>query len=201
MGPVREILRQGVSAALARRQVPEEALCWPRPDIIAPAAEALRYSSLREEFANLIASSMDKRVAFSVLPAYVEVLKQLSPDEMALLREAPELGRVLPAADLLYCLPTGQVLTAHRHILPSRLAAVCAHRRNLPQYTDNLLRLNLLARPPGQSAGETAYRELQRLGFVRDLIRAAPPKSRAQLDHAVIGVTDFGDHFRRACLI
>jgi Abortive infection alpha len=197
---VRSQLRQTVSTALHRRRVPDAELVWPRPDIAVPAIEALRYSSLSQEFANLIASSMDRRTAYSVLPAYVEVLKQLNPDEVDLLKRAPAQGRFVPIADIVYVLPSEQVIAAYRNLITTNLAGVCTYPRNIPQYVDNLIRLNLLARPLGQQADEASYRTLIRQPFVKAVMKAAPPRSQAGLDKGVIGITDFGEHFRRACL-
>ena len=94
--PVQAELRAGVLSALTRRSVPAGDLSWPRLDIALPAIEAMRYSSLQQEFCNLIASSMDQRVAPSVLPAYVELLKQLSADEIDLLKASPSFARSRP---------------------------------------------------------------------------------------------------------
>lgn len=55
----------------------------PNPSIAVPAIEALRYTAsdeiLRELFANLIAAAMDKKQCSGVHPAFVEIIKQLSP--------------------------------------------------------------------------------------------------------------------------
>jgi len=197
---VRAQVRQTVSSALIRRNVPDTEVIWPRLDVAGPAIEALRYSTLQQEFGNLIASSMDRRTAYSILPAYVEVLKQLSADEIDLIKSVPTSGRFLPIADVVYVLPTEQVIAAYRNVIPANLASVCIYPKNIPQYLDNLVRLNLLARPLGQQADEVSYRTLLRQPFVKKVMKAAAPKSQAGLDKAVIGVTDFGDQFRRACL-
>jgi hypothetical protein len=198
--PVQAELRQGVVAALRRRSVEPTALTWPRLDIALPAIEAMRYSSLQQEFANLIASSMDQRVSNAVLPAYVEILKQLSPDEIDLMNAAPDYGRCLPMIDISYVYPTGQSLPAFRNVVPASVARKCAIKANIPQYVDNLVRLNLMTRPLDQEADEASYRTLGRLGFVRDLMAKAPPKSKGHIERTVLTLTDLGDIFRRLCL-
>ena len=198
--PVQAELRHGVLAALNRREVAPADLTWPRLDIALPAIEAMRYSSLQQEFSNLIASSMDQRVASAVLPAYVELLKQLSPDEIDLLKAAPEYGRCFPTADIVYSYPTGQVLPVYRHVIPESLAGRCAFRANIPQYVDNLVRLNLLTRPNEREADDESYSALSTLSFVREFMVKAPPKSKPVLERGVLGLTDLGDIFRRLCL-
>lgn len=189
-----------VARALAVRDIPLEYTQSPRPDVLLPAVEAQRYSTLNQELANLVASSMDGRIAHTVLPAYIEVLKQLSPDEVELLRRAPILGRYSAVADLVHVYPNGQVVIAYRHILPEFMSKGCAVRSNISQYVDNLMRLALLERPYGEEAAEENYRGLLKYKFVDELRRSAPSRAKVALDRSVIGVTDFGDQFRRACL-
>lgn len=198
---MRAFLEDSVSNALIARDVPRSELCLPRMDIAIPALEAARYSACREALGALVARSMDNRAAHLILPAYVDMLRQLSADELLLLRESPRLGRFIPIADIVYVLPSEQVILAYRNVLPAAQAANLAFRENIPQYVDNLTRLNILHRPAGQEGSETSYRTLARLPFVRELMKAAPPRARAGLEKSVIGLTDLGDKFLRACLV
>lgn len=197
---IRSYLSYTVSAALEQRGVSAGDLRAPRMDVMIPAIEALRYSDIRAAFATLIASSMDTRVAHTILPAYVEILKQLSADELALLRALPAPGRFNPIADVVFILPNEQIVSAYRNVLLSDLADRCLTPSNIPQYVDNLARLNLIYRPAGQQAADIAYRPLTRLAFVRALMNKAPDKSRAGIDKAVFGLSDLGESFRQACL-
>jgi len=67
----------------------EEDIVTPPPHIAGPALESLKYTGCIEElqdlYANLIASSMDKNTSRSAHPSFVEIIKQLSPDEAKLL--------------------------------------------------------------------------------------------------------------------
>jgi hypothetical protein len=198
---VREFVSSHVAAALIERNIPSTALCLPRLDVFMPALEAVRYSPVKEAFAALIAYSMDTRGAHMVLPAYVEMLKQISHDELSLLKAFPPPGRFTPSAEIVYALPNGQIISAYRHVLSPAVCKELAHKDNIPQYIDNLLRLSLLYRPVDQEAADTAYRPLTRLAFVRDLMKAAPAKAKAGLEKSVLGLSDLGTSFLRACLI
>ena len=70
------------------RNVPPESVVSPKPNVAGPALEALRYtgheSSLSDLYANLLAASMDKATASGAHPAFVEIIKQLTPDEAKL---------------------------------------------------------------------------------------------------------------------
>ena len=67
------------------KDVPPEDIITPKPNIAGPAIEALRYTgheeSLSDMYANLLASAMDKSTADGAHPAFVEIIKQLTPDE------------------------------------------------------------------------------------------------------------------------
>lgn len=197
---IRDYLSFTVSSALEHRGVTASDLRAPRMDVVIPAIEALRYSDVRAAFATLIASSMDARTAHTILPAYVEILKQLSADELAVLRAMPAPGRFNPIADVVFILPNEQIVSAYRNVLPTDLADRCLTRSNIPQYIDNLARLNLIYRPTGQQAADIAYRPLTRLAFVRVLMRQAPDKARAGIDKSLFGVSDLGENFRQACM-
>ena len=64
---------------------PAERLTEPEPYVVVPAIQQLGYShsseELRELYANLIVSSMDVEKKGLVHPAFVDILKKLTPDE------------------------------------------------------------------------------------------------------------------------
>lgn len=68
--------------------VPPERIVTPNPAIAGPALESLRYTAqeqeLRQLYANLLASSMDSKTADVSHPAFVEVIRQMTPDEARL---------------------------------------------------------------------------------------------------------------------
>jgi hypothetical protein len=72
------------------RNVPPENIVTPKPNVAGPALESLKYTgheeTLREMYANLLAASMDTRTANGAHPAFVEIIRQLTPDEARILR-------------------------------------------------------------------------------------------------------------------
>jgi hypothetical protein len=71
------------------KDVPPNEIVSPEPHIAVPALQAISYSMDNEEirnmYANLLASSMTKKVKGDVHPAFIEIIKQLSPDEARIL--------------------------------------------------------------------------------------------------------------------
>jgi hypothetical protein len=197
---VADAIRTGVTIALRRRSIAEENLQPPPAHILAAAVAAMPISNLRGEICSLIASAMDTTRARFVLPAYVEILRQLSRDEAELLRVLPPQGRFTPTADLVLQAKTGQVEFCIRHILPVGIAEACAVRENIPQYVDNLIRLGLLMRPPGHEADEAAYVALSKRAFLRNATKKTPKNARFSFDRSVLGLTDLGAGLKVACL-
>jgi len=72
------------------KRIPEEKQCEPEPYIVVPAIQQISYcydsKELREMYANLLATSMNLDTKWKVHPAYVDLIRQLTPDEAKLIR-------------------------------------------------------------------------------------------------------------------
>ena len=70
--------------------IPADQIVEPKASIAGPALQSLAFcfeeADLKEMYLNLLATSMDKRVTSSAHPAFVEVIRQLSAEEAALLK-------------------------------------------------------------------------------------------------------------------
>lgn len=68
----------------------------PEAYVAVPTIQALSYSmdkeDLRNLYANLLASSMNKNKKDAVHPSFVEIIKQLTPDEAKLINEIANIG-------------------------------------------------------------------------------------------------------------
>lgn len=85
-----ESVRRTIEAVGKRADgIPEEHLVEPPAHIAVPAIQQLAYcydsAELREMYAKLLLSTMDDRTAEYVHPSFVQLLKELSPDEAKLL--------------------------------------------------------------------------------------------------------------------
>jgi hypothetical protein len=72
------------------KNIPEEKLVEPESYVAIPAMQQLSYcvnnEELRELYANLLVSSMNADKKWQVHPAFVDIIKQLTPDEARLLK-------------------------------------------------------------------------------------------------------------------
>jgi hypothetical protein len=84
---IEEFISTRVSEKL--KNVPEENIVTPPPQVAGPTVEALRYAghdeNLRELYANLLATSMDKETVKNAHPAFVEILKNITSEEAIIL--------------------------------------------------------------------------------------------------------------------
>jgi len=94
-----ERVAEWVHVAVSERlkNLPEEKLAEPNPRIAVPAVQALTYSMgeehIREMFANLLAADMNSDLKESAHPAFVEIIKEMTPVDARLLdrlRKSPE---------------------------------------------------------------------------------------------------------------
>lgn len=73
------------------KKIPEKNLVHPRVNILGPAMEGLKYNLdekyIKEMFTNILLSDMDNRRQSKVLPAYIEVVKQLSEEDAIFLKK------------------------------------------------------------------------------------------------------------------
>jgi len=148
------------------KNVPEENITTPPPQVAGPAIEALRFSghdpNIRELYANLLANAMDKETIHKAHPGFVEIIKNLSSDEALLLQAFIELSQV-PLIDVQGNKNDGSgysiLITNFSHLQKS----VTVSRPDLiPTYIDNLSRLGILEIPPMvHITGENVYEPLE----------------------------------------
>ncbi|MEM7329321.1 MAG: DUF4393 domain-containing protein [Pseudomonadota bacterium] len=191
-----------VEEILQQRNVPKHQTRTPNLEITIPAIEAMRYSPLRREIAALIATSMDQANADFAHPSYLNILQQLTEDEIRILRAFPGIGRVLPMAHLWNNLPGGQAQKLYRNILPADIARVCKTKSRLPLYIDNLTRLQLIHEPDGVKIGDARiYANLVRQGFCTKILEQPGLRKNTSLERRTIALSEAGETFRNVCLI
>lgn len=119
----------------------------PEPYISVPSIQYISYcmdnDELRNMYANLLASSMQKGVKETVHPAYVEIIKQLCPDEAKILKYMLSYN-MIPTVEIKFVFQNGE---SGKHLYGFNMVAKKAqcdfpHRGN--QYFDNLIRLGLV---------------------------------------------------------
>ena len=199
-----------VNKRLAKKaeSIPPENRQPPDPMILGDALPALnaRFEQLllREMFLNLLAASMDKTRASDALPAFVEVIKQITPDEAKIIRllgENPE--RLFPLIDI-YAITGDTYIWSPAAINYALVAgeAGCEHPDNVGAYMDNLRRLGLISiRDVDKLLFRMPVESLQTSSQVGEIYEKITNNGSGFESRYKCGqITDFGVKFYRACM-
>lgn len=206
-------IKDFVSSRVAERlkNVPPENIVTPKPNVAGPALESLRYTGheemLSDLYANLLASSMDKATAEGAHPAFVEIIKQLTPDEAKLvglfLRKMP-----FPLLDVRWEFKNpSEGKSGGREVLVnfSQLGKIagCEYQHLTPAYIDNLCRLGLAEVPTMfQYTAKGVYDVLENDAVVQkhktDIEKN--PEHIAVLERKRLRITELGKQFVRICV-
>ncbi|MFC9777809.1 DUF4393 domain-containing protein [Paenibacillus chitinolyticus] len=129
--------------------IPEDNLIEPPLDIVGPALEASKYyiehEDIRQMFAQLIASSMNKSENSLVHTSFIEIIKQLSPLDAKILKFLHDNEHSVPIASIRY-VPKNQI-SGQKNIFDNFFPLPDMKTTNYRTYlssVDNLIRLGLI---------------------------------------------------------
>ncbi len=203
---IRDFVRTKVSTKL--ENVPPEDIQQPKPHIGVPAIDALRYTGsepdLADLYANLLATSMDIKTAYAAHPAFVDVIKNMCPDEAKIMRFLSA-SFYYPLIDIKVITPADKsYIIAHRHVSLLGIDSQCQLPPLASNYVDNLERLGLLAiRSDVRMKAEEPYKRIEEhpqiAGIIAELRKAEG--KRVEIQKFRLEVTDLGKQFIRVCVI
>lgn len=144
---IAEYLDVAIPEYFAKKKIEKEKIKTPDPSIAVPLVEAMRYTShkeeIREMFVNLLGETMNSDTE-DEHPAFVEIIKQLTPDECKMLRylyndsRQPIIKRRIRLAE-----KKGEV-DAEPYFSDLCYLTSCQYPKKFPEYLDNLQRLGLV---------------------------------------------------------
>jgi hypothetical protein len=207
-------IKEFVSTKLAERlkNVPPENIITPKPNLAGPILESLRYTghetSLSDLYANLLAASMDKDTAHGAHPAFVEIIKQLTPDEAKLVKLF-ELKIPYPLIDVRweYKKPNreegkyGGVSVLVNFSLLGYIAG-CEFSQMTPTYIDNLCRLGLAEVQDSEYTAKGVYDAVEVFPEVQQEKAKIEnnPELKAVIVRRGLHITELGKQFVRVCV-
>jgi len=174
------------------------------------AASVRNDSTMRERYLNLLAASMDGARADRVHPGFLEVLRQLTSDEVRVISLFQHDGPY-PVISVQSRQRHGLVVaTTLRHFNLLGELAGCEHPQRAPLYVDNLCRLGLVElRRVRVSEDTRIFRAVEQhaevLAAVAQIEAHPPALARAtdavvaDLQRQALYVTAFGRQFYEAC--
>jgi hypothetical protein len=200
-------------------KIPPQFRVEPKLIIAGPAIESMKYCGsephLRDMFANLLATSMDARVSSKAHPAFVEIVKQLSPDEARILSfMAKGFREDIPIIEVYRSWDTVEKDSDGKAVVQSARAfgpyarvgfyAGCADVRQMPTYLSNLSRLEILKIELPQEINSLDLEDLmddEMIKKIRTQINSdGPPGFHMRFQTGYIGLTPLGEQFFDACV-
>ncbi len=188
---------------------PVNAIRSPNPNIAGPAIEALRFvghdSLLRELYANLLATSMDSAAVLLAHPGFVEIVKQMTPDEAKLMNflSAKQPHPLITVRAVSESAAAGGAVVLHHFSLLGEKAGA-EHPELAPGYLDNLRRLGLIEIPEFlKYSAPFAYDSLVKHPVVRKCVDEINrlKGQKAVIERKGVAVTQFGRQFIAAAVI
>lgn len=202
-------IKEFVSTKVTERlkNVPPEDIVPPEAYIAGPALEALKYTGHSDElsdlYANLLASSMDKSTKAGTHPAFVDVIRQLTPDEAKLLSHMG-LGKIgLPVIDIIQRVKGGQGTRIwYQNFSLLGHDAGCELPEMTPTYLTNIGRLGLASVIDFIYSDDSYYERLINAPEVQDIKTAIERDDQLVADYSrkSVRITPFGIQFYTTCV-
>lgn len=186
---------------------PEDQIVPPENYVAVPALQQIAYcfdsDELREMYANLLANSMNKVVKNGVHPGFVEIIKQLTPDEAKMLRYLYE-NRLVPTIGIMVHKKSHEKVIVKQLFTNIMELCKCENTNGYEKATDNLIRLGLVEISDKQClADKTKYEPLKNhpdsLKDKKEL-ESLENVAKVEFVEGYMGLTYFGDSFCSICL-
>lgn len=189
--------------------IDENEIVSPEPYIAVPALQAISYTmdsdELRNLYANLLASSMVSSTKSNSHPSFVEIIKQLSPDEAKLLKTINNgKRRSFPLIDLrIQDINRGSYQTVVRNF--TLIAkGVCEMPQNTSSYLDNLARLKLIdVNDMVYLTDDNVYKKLEDSEELNEYKKrySLQKNQKWEIQKKTFDITNFGRIFINTCVI
>ena len=188
------------------KQVPSERIVTPSPLVAGPTLEALRFaghdSTLREMYASLLATSLDSETTHLAHPSFVEIIKNLSPDEAKLIRYMA-VHQNVPLLDVRNGIKgkTGFKLFFSNFSMLS-YQSIVDFNDLLPNYIDNVARLGIIEIPEGTYLVDSEnYIPLESSDKIQQMKHDIERDGgEIRFDRKVMRLTQLGRQFIKACV-
>ena len=191
------------------KSVPPEQIVPPSPRIAVPTLQNVSITEeteIRRIYANLLANSMNEVVKNGVHPSFVDIVKQLSPDEAKILGRF-SIMKVVPTITLRYENDKGAGKDIIRSFSDIGELAGCEHPLDINKYFNNLVRLGLVERAPALSAltDKSLYETLKKHPHIVSMANKIHFQNdefnKINYKESYIFLTDFGKTFCEMCIV
>ncbi|MDA1545817.1 DUF4393 domain-containing protein [Bacillus cereus group sp. TH253LC] len=175
----------------------------PQMSVVGPALEASKYyieeENLREMFANIIAASMDKNKSPNVHHAFVEIIKQLSPEDarnILLFKKESN----YPIVSFVNILHSGGHHVINTNVFYGHNSDIIHGNENASSIT-NISRLGLVSISYDEHYTTPIKHDIYRNSTYFKLLESAHnPNGRIGLIEGIVSLTPLGQNFIKICL-
>ena len=188
--------------------IPQDNIIPPKPRIAIPVLQNASITDeieVREMYANFLANSMNKVVRNGVHPGFVEIIKQLSPDEAKILRYFSA-HKSVPTIIMRVENERHEGIDFVKNFSDIGEKCGCEDKYNLNKYFDNLIRLGLIDSAATLSSliDKTQYEPLKThpvmMQYKKKIENRPAPYNRVEFCESYLYLSDFGEAFCGVCL-
>ena len=185
--------------------IPTDNIIEPRTSIIGPALETLKYNvdeeQIREIFINLLASEIDDRKQGKVLPAYIELVRQLSVEDAMFLKSLKEINK--KQLSLCFVKLQSNIGQGYRDvdtIIVNNTHNDCRHTLRPPKIVlENLERLRIIKLERDIYLTDDKECIKDAFDYYSSHVINDVKDSILSYDAGVLTITDFGEQFNEIC--
>jgi hypothetical protein len=185
-------------------KTPEEKIIESPLTISGPTFEALKYTydtkELREMYLNLLAASMNVDTVAFTHPAYVDIIKVLTPLDAVVFKKVNQLEQAPCARMKIYHDDKCYLLALPQTFAPDLIGEYDPFL--VSSSIDNLCRLGILLIQDASIVGYN-YEEFKENSFVKqrlEFYKMLNSSSAIEMDKKLLSITDFGRNFAKVCL-
>lgn len=202
---VSEYLNYAIPEYFARKKIDRNRINTPEPYIAVPTIIAISYcmdsSVLKNMYTKLLASSMVDDTRDDVHPSFVEIIKQMSPNDAKLLKILSDKGKTIPIIDVEYYTGPRQYEVEVQKFTPLA-TAVFNSLEGITACIDNLERMKIIDIPDGlEESDHELYIDCEKHPKIQNLLSAPLPEGcRREIRKRIICITAFGKRFIDICV-
>ncbi len=192
-----------IKLAKKYEKIPDDNRTEPRLSIVGPAIDVLKYNldeeHIKEMFVNILTGEMDNRKQNKILPAYAEIIKQLSKEDAMLLKSLKQIRKQQLSTCILRLkfdnqegyidLDTIIVDSLNHTIKPKKIVLENLERLNIIKLSNNIIF------PANEKMVKNAFNYYKSNYFIGD----KPPEAKLTYTDGSLIITDFGWNFIDIC--
>ena len=204
-----EVLEEVQQSVLEKlKNVPPENIVPPNPRIAFPTMQNACITpekNIRELYEELLANSMNNSVKDGVHPGFVEIIKQLCPDEAKIMHYMKHYG-VLPIISVRHENKKGGGIDRILNFSNVGELVQCEYPLKVSEYFDNLSRLGLINNHGELSSltEKRLYEPLKNHSYIKEQLDEkllqGSEYNKARIVESFLSITSFGKAFCKACI-